>query len=181
MKTVKKIKHITAAAFCTLYGLVVPALALDASQINEGIETASSYALSVLQFIFGTTGAAPEFIFQYLLPGLLVFFIMYDMIYLLGFFRRTTARVIAAIFALFAGRFGTYTKIVELIRDLMGVDGLFVPSITLVFTLIMIWWVVGHVLLGFKVTKSMYQAETGLDMLMRIGDRLEQGPGGHGR
>ena len=149
-----------------------PAFALD---INAAIETAASYALTVLQFIFGGSGDATEFIFQYLLPAILIFFIMYDMIFLLGFFRRTTARVIAAIFALFAGRFGTYAKIVEFIRGLMGVEGLFIPSITLVFTLIIIWWVVGHILLGFKVTKAMYRADTGLDMLSRIGDRLESG------
>jgi len=174
MKTTTK--YMAAGALGALYGVLAPALAIDSGEINDAIEKVSTIALNVLKFIFGGGANTQEFIFSYLLPALLVFFIVYDMVYLLGFFRKTTARVIAMIFALFAGRFGTYAKVVEMIGKLMGVNGIFVPSITLVFTLIIIWWVVGHILLGFKITKSMYQSRNGLEMLMEIGDALERGP-----
>jgi len=178
MKTTTK--YLTAGAIGAVYGVLAPALAagsaISAGTINKAMEKVAGIALDVMKFIFGGGQDTSVFIFSYLLPAILIFFIVYDMVYLLGFFRKTTARVIALIFALFAGRLGTYAKIVEMIASLMGQKGLFVPSVTLVFTLIIIWWVVGHILLGFKVTKSMYQARTGLDMLMEIGDTLERGP-----
>ncbi|MFH0961656.1 MAG: hypothetical protein V1820_03165 [archaeon] len=141
-----------------------------------------SVLLTVINVLLGATGSPlHEVIFIYVLPFLLIYFTFFDFIYLMGFFRKTTAKIIAAIMALFGARFGVYRQVVDMIGILIGTDktgtGIWIPMLTFVFVIMAFWWVVGQFLWGWKMTQAInnevIKVENGIDMLSKIGSFLD--------
>jgi hypothetical protein len=157
--------------------------AVTAAGLIDILNQIGSFVLDVLNNLLGTTGAPmQEVLFIYILPFLLVFFTFYDFVYLMGFFRKTTSMIIAAIMALFGARFGVYRQVVEMIGTIMGTgtsgSGLWIPMLTFVFVIMAFWWVIGQFLWGYKfavsINKEFVNIDTGINMLDRIGTRVEK-------
>ncbi len=137
-----------------------------------------SILLQIIKFVF----AKPEsdfaqVVFVYLLPAILVYSILFDFIFLMGFFRRRTAQIISVIFALFGAKFGIYENVVALIATFLGTDkvgsGVFIPMLTFLFIMMLIWWVLGHIIWGYRFTHEMQTQENAMDYLHKIGAHLE--------
>ena len=161
-----------------LFGLV-PALVLLVPVLAQGsgaTGTMSEWAgkiLPILKFVFGGENETFDtMLFRYILPAVLMYAIFFDFVYLMGMFRRRTAQLIAGVFALFAGRYGAYAKIATFLANFTGND--FVASISLIFTMALIWWTLGHIMLGYKLTEELSKTESAMDYLDRIGDHLER-------
>lgn len=137
-----------------------------------------SIILDVIKFVFATPQSDfSEAVFVYLLPAILVYSILFDFVFLMGFFRRRTAQIIAAIFALFGAKFGIYNNIVNLIGTFLGTDktgsGVFIPMLTFLFIMMLIWWVLGHIIWGYRFAHEMQTHQNAMDYLHTIGAHLE--------
>lgn len=141
-----------------------------------------SIILDVINFVFSPIGSATgsdfsKVVFVYLLPAILVYSILFDFVFLMGFFRRRTAQIIAAIFALFGAKFGIYNNIVNLIGTFLGTgvtgSGVFIPMLTFLFIMMLIWWVLGHIIWGYRFAHEMQTHEKAMDYLHEIGNHLE--------
>ncbi len=158
-------------------------MALDAGTINGFLNDIGGFLLTIINVLLGTTGSPMStVIFAYILPGVLMFFILYDFIYLMGFFRKTTAMWIAIIFSLFGARFGVYWQVVQMLQTFLGSSatgsGVWIPMLTLIFILIAFWWTIGHFLWGFRfaqaVATEQHKQGAALHLLKTIGTRLEK-------
>ncbi len=156
-------------------------MAFDAGTIVSVINDIGGFVLSIINILLGTTGSPMStVIFAYILPGVLMFFILYDFIYLMGFFRKTTAMWIAIIFSLFGARFGVYWQVVQMLQTFLGSSatgsGVWIPMLTLIFILMAFWWTIGHFLWGFRfaqdINKAGMEIDSGLTYLDNIGSFL---------
>jgi len=158
-------------------------MALDAGTINGVLNDIGGFLLTIINVLLGTTGSPMStVIFAYVLPGVLMFFILYDFIYLMGFFRKQTAMIIAIIFSLFGARFGVYWQVVQMLQTFLGSSatgsGVWIPMLTLIFILMAFWWTIGHLLWGFRFTQAVATEQNkqwgALHLLKTIGTRLEK-------
>jgi hypothetical protein len=165
----------------TKFWLFLPAV--TAGGIIDVINNIGDIILQVLALLFGTTGAPiQEVIFIYLLPFLLIYFTLYDFIYLMGFFRKRTAQILAVIFALFGARLGVYKQVVDMMGVLLGTGttgtGLWIPMLTFVFVIMAFWWVVGQFLWGYKfavaIDKEVKTVNAAIGALDQIGTHMEK-------
>lgn len=172
--------------------VATPVAAQTILDAQDFLNQLGEWFLLIVEWVFGYPGVATgnvytgnafsDALFLYILPFLLVFVILEDFLYLMGFFRKRTAQVIAVIFSLFAARFGVYYLIVQLIGTFLGAPesgpGVFIPLLTFMFILMFIWWVLGHILWGFgfamAVNKSTTSVSEALTAMKSIGDRLER-------
>lgn len=159
-----------------LFALLAPVAAETWQQSMNKIGTV---LFRVIQFIFATPESDfAKVVFVYLLPAILIYSILFDFIFLMGFFRRRTAQIISVIFALFGAKFGIYDQIVTLIGTFLGTgktgSGVFIPMLTFLFVMMLIWWVLGHIIWGWRFTKEMQTHENAMDYLHEIGQHLEQ-------
>lgn len=134
--------------------------------------------LDMINFVFNTPGSKfSEALFMYILPAILVYSILFDFIFLMGFFRRRTAQIISVIFALFGARFKIYNNVVELMATFLGTDktgsGVFIPMLTFLFIMMLIWWVIGHIIWGYKFAHEIQTQQGAMDYLHKIGEHLE--------
>ncbi len=158
-------------------------MAINSGTFVSILNDIGGFLLTIINVLLGTTGSPMStVIFAYILPGVLMFFILYDFIYLMGFFRKTTAMWIAIIFSLFGARFGVYWQVVQMLQTFLGSSatgsGVWIPMLTLIFILMAFWWTIGHFLWGFRFASAVYKEsdkiESAIGVLDRIGSRLEQ-------
>lgn len=163
-----------------LFALLAP---VAAATWETTMTKVGSIILDVIQYVFSPFGSATgsdfsTVVFVYLLPAILVYSILFDFVFLMGFFRRRTAQIISAIFALFGAKFGIYSNVVALIATFLGTDkagsGVFIPMLTFLFIMMLIWWVLGHVIWGYRFTHEMQTHQSAMDYLHEIGQHLEQ-------
>lgn len=139
---------------------------------------AGSFLLQIIKFVFATPESDfAKAIFTYMLPAILVYSILFDFIFLMGFFRRRTAQIISAIFALFGAKFGIYNNVVNLIGTFLGTDvtgsGVFIPMLTFLFIMMLIWWVLGHIIWGARFAHEISTQTDAISYLHKIGTHLE--------
>ncbi len=162
----------------------------------EGLGTA---VLGIVEFVFGPAYSADELsegdqaaydelniensndfakaLFLWILPAVLLYAILYDFVYLMGFFRKTTAMIISAIFAIFAAKLGVFIRVVVLVSSFMGgvkSTGIFIPMLTITLIMMVIWWALGHVIWGYKFTAEIQTQTSAIDYLDKIGTHLEK-------
>lgn len=145
---------------------------------EESMNQVGTLLLKIIQFVFATSTETDlsKVIFVYFLPAILVYSILFDFVFLMGFFRRRTAQVIAAIFALFGAKFGLYNNVVTLIGTFLGTGsgtGVFIPMLTFLFIMMLIWWVLGHVIWGYRFAHEMQTQTDAITYLDKIGSHLE--------
>ena len=158
-------------------------MAINSGTFVSVLNDIGGFLLTIINVLLGTTGSPMStVIFAYVLPGVLMFFILYDFIYLMGFFRKQTAMWIAIIFSLFGARFGVYWQVVQMLQTFLGSSatgsGVWIPMLTLIFILMAFWWTIGHLLWGFRFASAVYKEsdkiESAMGVLSKIGNRLEQ-------
>ncbi len=172
--------------------VATPVAAQTIMDAQDFLNQLGEWFLVIIEWIFGYSGAVAgnvytgnafsDSLFLYILPFLLVFVILEDFLYLMGFFRKRTAQVISIILSLFAARFGVYYQLVQLIGTFLGSPesgpGVFIPLLTFMFILMFIWWVLGHILWGFgfamAVNRSTKTVNEAIGAMSEIGKRLER-------
>ncbi len=115
---------------------------------------------TIFNMIFGGKGQPwYEIIFLYAIPALLVFFTLEDLFYLMGFFRKITATVMAAVFALMFAHFGFYDDYNTFVNSLFlepifGETGLFIAMFITVFTFVIVYWFMSNFFIGFVTARA---------------------------
>jgi hypothetical protein len=110
-------------------------------------------------------------LFAFILPALFVYFIVHDMFLVMALFRDSTCKALAVIIALFCGKLGIYYKILTLVDNIF--NNLFISTLSIVFTFILLWWAFGHVILGYRISKEINNQVYATKYLSRIGKALE--------
>lgn len=114
-------------------------------------------------------------LFVYILPILFLFMILSDMFYLMGMFRPVTAKALAAIIAMFAARAQVYLNIIAMVGGVF--NNFFVGSLSLLFTMMIVWWLINHFLLGLGHAKEINRLgetdKSAITYLTTIGNHLE--------
>ncbi len=136
--------------------------------------------LAVLEGVLGSYNKPiPTLLFAYIFPIWIVFLTLADMLYLMGFMRKTTAHIVAAIVALMGARFGLYEQVAVMTATMFGVNnegGLWLLMFINVVIGGMLYWVLGQVLIGFKMAqsavKNIAEMKGGVTSMTRIGNKM---------
>jgi len=138
----------------------------------------------VFNLVFGGKGQPwYEIVFLYALPALLVFFTLEDLFYLMGFFRKITATVMAAVFALMFSHFGFYKDYNDFVNALfftpfLGEMGGLMSMFTTVFTFGIVYWFMSNFFIGFvnarAASKGLAELSGGGQILTAIGKKAGQ-------
>ncbi|MDP7078634.1 MAG: hypothetical protein QF415_02000 [Candidatus Undinarchaeales archaeon] len=113
----------------------------------------------------------PLMLFFFLIPAILMFAILYDMLLFMGFMRKWTAQVIAFCLAIFAARTGAYFNLAVELTSLFN-DTL-VAMISLLFTMMIFWWTLGHILYGFNLNRQILHSKNAIQYLSEVGRTIE--------
>lgn len=169
-------KGIGLMALVVMASLLLIATPVAAATWQQTANKLGTLLQQIFNFIFNTSGGFSDVLFFYILPALLVYSILFDFIFLMGFFRRKTAMIISAIFALFGIRSGIHIQVVKLIETFLGTDrtgGIFIPMLTFMFIMMLIWWVLGHIIWGYRFANNIKDQENAMDYLKEIGTHLD--------
>lgn len=119
----------------------------------------------------GACVGIPLYLFFFALPGLILYAILVDMLLFMGFVRAWTARTLGFAMALFAARTGAYFKLATELNDLF--NNTLVSMISLLFTMMCFWWVLGHILYGFQINREILRQQSAITYLSAVGQTLE--------
>lgn len=119
----------------------------------------------------GACDGIPLYLFFFVLPGIILYAILVDMLLFMGFVRAWTAKTLAGAMALFAARTGAYFKLAAELNDLF--NNTLVSMISLLFTMMCFWWVLGHILYGFQVNREILKQQSAIQYLSAVGNVLE--------
>lgn len=156
------------------------------TQVRATTETMAGQVLEVVEMVLGGVDRieaarqgidVPEsplevLLFVYVLPILFLYMILADMFYLMGMFRPMTAKVLAIIVALFAARAQVYLNIIAMIGGVF--NNFFVGSLSLLFTMMIVWWLINHFLIGYTHAKVIHKTEDAMTYLEKVGTHLNK-------
>lgn len=149
----------------------------QASEVVFGAETFSeaerqcNYLESAGSIMNGSCRKFPLMLFFFMIPAILMFAILYDMLLFMGFVRKWTAQVIAGCMSLFAARTGAYFNLAVELTALFN-DTL-VAMISLLFTMMIFWWTLGHILYGFNLNRQILHSKNAIAYLTEVGRTIE--------
>lgn len=119
------------------------------------------------------TSSLEILLFVYILPILFLFMILADMFHLMGMFRPVTSKVLAIIVALFAARAQVYLQITAMIGSVF--NNFFVGSLSMLFGMMIVWWLINHFLLGYKHAETIAKTDiSAIDYLTDVGKHLNK-------
>jgi hypothetical protein len=111
-------------------------------------------------------------LFGFVVPFVLAFSILYDMFLLVGFFRPNTARLIAFIIALLFSRANGFGALYSILFTVFS--NFWISMVSLVFMMMVMWWVLGHLLWGYKFTQEINSHKDAMNYLHEIGRQLQE-------
>lgn len=168
-----------------------------AAGVPGSIQRAASVGTSIMILIFGTdlaqivnpntsTTLIDEFggmslallLFGFLVPFILAFSILYDMFLLVGFFRPNTARLIAFIISLLFSRANGFGAIYSILFTVFS--NFWISMVSLVFMMMIMWWVLGHMLWGYKFTQEIHGQAKAMEYLHSIKEQMDKQAKGTG-
>ena len=141
-----------------------PETYVNAQQICFAVQSRTSIA-------YGTCSDIPLILFFFLLPGIILYAIFMDMLLFMGFVRKWTAQTIALAMAIFAARTGAYFKLAIMLNELF--NNILISMLSLLFTMMIFWWVLGHILYGFRLNREILRTKSAISYLDAVGKTLE--------
>ncbi len=180
-----------ASQSATDYALVTMEAPLVQSGLAGNLQRTGQIATSIMILVFGTdlaqivnpntsTTLIDEFggmsftllLFGFVVPFVLSYAILYDMFFLVGFFRPNTARLIAFIIALMFSRMNGFGALYSILFTVFA--NFWISMVSLVFMMMVMWWVLGHLIWGYKFAQEINRQKNAIDYLHKIGDHLER-------
>jgi hypothetical protein len=168
---------------------------VDAPLVKEGIggtlQRTGEVATSVLVLVFGVdlaqivnantaTTLIDEFgglsfallLFGFVVPFILSFAILYDMFFLVGFFRPNTARIIAFVIALLFSRGNGFGALYSILFTVFA--NFWLSMLSLLFMMMVLYWVLGHLIWGYKFAQEINTQKEAISYLHKVGQHLEK-------
>ncbi len=114
----------------------------------------------------------PLLIFGFILPFILTYAILYDMFFLVGFFRPSTSRIIALIIAILFARMQGFGALYSILFNVFA--NFWISMLSLLFTMMVLYWVLGHLIWGYRFAKEIQTQTDAMSYLDKVGKHLDK-------
>jgi hypothetical protein len=111
-------------------------------------------------------------LFGFVVPFVLSYAILYDMFFLVGFFRPNTAKLIAFIIALMFSRGNGFGALYSILFTVFM--NFWISMLSLLFMMMVLYWVLGHLIWGYKFAQEINTQTEAIDYLHKVGKHLER-------
>ena len=120
-------------------------------------------------------------VIYYVGPILVLYNLIFDIVYLFGFFSKRTAQVVSIVFAFMIGRFGGFRTLVGFLMNATKFPvlsetggGEYVMAMMVILVIGIATWIFGHFAIGYMAAKNVGKIVRGEREMRMIGDSLEK-------
>lgn len=111
-------------------------------------------------------------IFGFVVPFVMSYAILYDMFFLVGFFRPKTAKLIAFVIALMFSRANGFGALYSILFTVFA--NFWLSMLSLLFMMMVLYWVLGHLIWGYKFAQEINTEKDAMEYLHKIGKHLDR-------
>ena len=111
-------------------------------------------------------------LFGFVVPFVMSYAILYDMFFLVGFFRPKTAKIIAFVIAIIFSRGNGFGALYSILFTVFA--NFWISMLSLLFMMMILYWVLGHLIWGYKFAQEINTQTDAMEYLHKVGSHLER-------